>query len=171
MSDPSRASAIPAHLGWRLLAAVYDLLPLLALWFVAAVLALALSGGALDVRRPFDRLLVQALVLVVSAGYFGVSWTRGGQTIGMKPWRLRVVRGDGGPLSGRQALVRFAVALLSLAPAGLGFWWALFEPRRRAWHDLAAGTLMVRLDSSQGTESNQSNLGRGSTRINADNGG
>lgn len=156
MTDPLRATAAPAHLGWRLLAAVYDLLPLLALWFVAAVLALALSGGALDVRRGADRLLMQALVLAASAAYFAVSWARGGQTIGMKPWRLRVVRDDGGPVSLRLALLRFVVAVLALAPAGLGFWWALFEPRRRCWHDLASGTLVVRFDPRQeSTKRNQ----------------
>jgi len=143
----SRVTALPAHLGWRLLAAIYDLLPLLALWFVAAVLALAVAGGKLDVQRPVDRLLVQFLVLAFSAVYFAVSWSRGGQTIGMKPWRLRVVRSDGAPLSPRRALLRFVVALLSLALLGAGFWWALFDPQKRAWHDLAAGTLVVRLST------------------------
>ena len=143
----SRVTALPAHLGWRLLAAIYDLLPLLALWFVAAVLALAVTGGRLDVQRPADRLFVQFLVLAFSAVYFAVSWSRGGQTIGMKPWRLRVVRSDGAPLSPRRALLRFVVALLSLAPLGAGFWWALFDPQKRAWHDIVAGTLVVRLSA------------------------
>jgi uncharacterized RDD family membrane protein YckC len=42
--------------------------------------------------------------------------------------------------------LRFAVALLSLAPAGLGFWWALFDAQGRSWHDIAAGTLVVRME-------------------------
>lgn len=146
MTSTPSVTARPAPLGLRLLAATYDLLPLLALWFVAVVLALALTGGALDVHRWVDKLLVQALVLALSAAYFTVSWTRGGQTIGMKPWRLRVVCSDGGPVPLRSALLRFLVALLALLPAGLGFWWALFEPQRRTWHDLAAGTRVVRFD-------------------------
>jgi uncharacterized RDD family membrane protein YckC len=146
MNKSPPGTALPAHLGWRLIAAVYDLLPLAALWFVATLVGLALTGGALDVRRLADRLFLQALVLAVSAAYFAVSWARGGQTIGMKPWRLRVVRGDGGPVSLRRALLRFVVALASLAAAGLGFWWALVDPQKRTWHDLATGTLVVRLD-------------------------
>ena len=140
-------SAVPASLWLRLLAAVYDLLPLLALAFLATVLALALTGGTLDVSRPVHRGLVQALVLALVAAYFVLSWVRGGQTLGMRPWRLRLVRADGGTVSARQALLRFGVALLSLAPAGLGLWWALFDEHRRTWHDLATGTLVVRLDS------------------------
>ena len=148
MSDSAPVTATPASPGLRLLSAVYDLLPLLGLWFLAVVIALAATGGGLDVRRASDKLFVQLLVLLFSALYFVVSWMRGGQTIGMKPWRLRVVRGDGGPLPLRQASIRFAVMLVSVAPAGLGFWWAFFEPRRRAWHDIAADTLVVRLDGS-----------------------
>lgn len=148
MQTASRlAPAQPAHLAWRLLALLYDVLPLLALWFAAAVLALLATAGQLDVHRLGHRLVVQTLLVVLTLAYFVVSWRRGGQTIGMRPWRLRVVRADGSALRLSDALLRFAVALVSAAVAGLGFWWALVDPQRRTWHDLAAGTLMVRLDN------------------------
>jgi len=145
-SASSRTSAAPAHLGWRLIIAIYDLFPLLALWFFATILAVLLTGGALDVHRVVHKVLVQALVLGVSAAYFIVSWMRGGQTVGMKPWRLRIVGADGGPIGFRRALLRFAVALVSLAALGLGFLWCLIDRERRAWHDIAAGTLLVRVE-------------------------
>jgi len=145
-APPKPGSAAPAHLALRLFAALYDALPLLALWFVAAGLALALTGGALDVHRIGDKLIVQSLVLLVTATYFIVSWLRGGQTVGMRPWRLRIVRTDGSPVKLAQAALRFAVALVSVAALGLGFLWCLVDRDRRAWHDIAAGTLLVRLD-------------------------
>ena len=140
------ASAAPANLALRVFAAIYDALPLLALWFLATVLALALTGGALDVRRIGDKLFVQGLVLLVTATYFVVSWLRGGQTVGMRPWHLRVVLADGAPVDFRRALLRFGVAIVSLAAGGLGFLWCLVDKDRRAWHDIAAGTLLVRVD-------------------------
>ena len=143
---PKLPAALPANLALRLLAGLYDALPVLALWFVAAVLALVLTGGTLDVRSLPHKLLVQALLLAMTGTYFIVSWRRGGQTIGMRAWRLRIVRGDGTALDTRQAIVRFGVALVSFAAAGLGFWWALFDAQGRTWHDIAAGTLMVRLE-------------------------
>jgi len=143
--NAQRQMAEPAGLLLRVFAALYDALPVLALWFLATVLALAVTGGGLDVRAPLHRLLVQVLLLAVTAGYFIISWGRGGQTIGMKPWRLRVVSTNGGPLATRQALWRFAVALVSLAAAGAGFAWAMLDARKRTWHDIAAGTLMVRI--------------------------
>ena len=145
-STALRHRARPASLAWRLFAAIYDLFPLLALWFFATLLALAVSGGTLDVHRLGQRLFVQALVLAVSAAYFIVSWRRGGQTVGMKPWRLRVIGADGMPPDIQRAALRFVVALISLAALGLGFLWCLIDRDKRAWHDIAAGTLLVRMD-------------------------
>jgi uncharacterized RDD family membrane protein YckC len=147
-STSSCKTAAPAPLGWRLITAVYDLFPLMALWFFATILAVLLTGGALDVHRLGHKLLEQALLLAVSAIYFVVSWIRGGQTIGMKPWRLRIVAADGGAVDLRRALIRFAVALVSLAALGLGFLWCLIDREKRAWHDIAAGTLLVRLEKN-----------------------
>ncbi|HEY7871085.1 MAG TPA: RDD family protein [Rudaea sp.] len=134
----------PAPLRLRLAAAVYDLLPLIGLWFVAAVLALAVTGGALDTHTFAGKCIVQGFALTLSAAYFIVSWTRGGQTIAMRAWKLRVVDTNGAPLRWPQALLRFIVALVSLAALGAGFWWALFDPQRRTWHDIAARTRMLR---------------------------
>lgn len=148
---PAAATATPAPLFLRLLAAIYDALPVLALWFVAIAAVLALSGGRLDMHEPLSRLGVQLLLLALTAAYFIASWLRGGQTIGMRPWRLRVVDAGGGALSARQAALRFVVAIVSGAAAGCGYWWALVDAQRRTWHDLAAGTLMVRLDEMPGS--------------------
>lgn len=136
--------ATPANLRWRLAAAAYDLLPLLGLWFVAVVLALAVTGGRLDTHALAGKLLVQGFVLLLSAAYFVISWARGGQTIGMRAWRLRVVDADGGRPPWPRALLRFLVALVSLAALGAGFCWALIDARGRAWHDIAAGTQVLR---------------------------
>ena len=143
MSEP--ISATPASLRLRLAAAAYDLLPLLGLWFVAAVLALAVTGGALDTHTLAGKFLVQGFALALSAAYFVVSWSRGGQTIGMRAWKLRVVDASGERLRWTQALLRFVVALVSIAALGAGFWWALFDARRRAWHDMATRTRVLRL--------------------------
>ena len=151
MNKPAQATL--ASLWLRLVAGVYDLLPLLGLWLCAAALAVLASGGALDTHQLRGKLVVQALVLLASAAYFVFSWLRGGQTIGMRAWRLRVVCADGGGrLSTRQALLRFAVGLLSVGALGLGLLWVLFDRERRAWHDRAAGTLVVRLDPAPATD-------------------
>jgi uncharacterized RDD family membrane protein YckC len=144
----NRTAASPANLGWRLVATIYDLLPLLALWFLTSGLMLLIRGGTPLQPGSAAAIAEFALLWLVTGAYATVSWRRGGQTIGMRPWRLRVVDAQGRDPSWRAVLLRYVLAGLSLAAFGLGFAWALFDPQRRTWHDLAAGTLMVRLAQS-----------------------
>jgi hypothetical protein len=75
--------------------------------------------------------------------FYGWFWTHGGQTLGMRTWRLRLVRADGGPITWHITAIRFGSALLALAPLGLGLWWALFDKDKRAWHDRLSGTRLI----------------------------
>lgn len=136
--------ARPAALHWRLLAMVYDLLPVAALWFAVATLSYALHG--FEPVAPGSRAAwaTFAAMLLAGFGYFGVSWRRGGQTIGMRAWRLRLAA-DGAARPGWGALVvRYGVAAVSLAALGLGFLWSLHDGERRTWHDIASGTRVRR---------------------------
>lgn len=134
-------SLLPAPLWQRLLVAVYDLFPVLAILFITAAICMGITGGSLDYHAAWYR-----LTLLVAVGfYYVVSWTRGGQTIGMRAWRLRVADQAGGALPLPRALLRYAVAWISLLAAGLGFLWAAFDARGRTWHDLAAGSVVVKL--------------------------
>jgi len=144
---PFAMPSTPAPLWLRLAAAIYDLFPLLALWMLTAGLALLAAHGGVDVAHPplAYRLALRLALLAVTAAYFVISWTRGGQTIGMRAWRLRVVDANGGALPWPRALLRFAVAIVSLAALGLGFLWCLIDRDRRGWHDIAARTALVRL--------------------------
>jgi uncharacterized RDD family membrane protein YckC len=137
----------PARAGLprRLAAMFYDSLLLLALLMVATALFLPLTGGeAIDPRGHPTLEFVYRLVLVgLVVGFFGLFWTRRGQTLGMATWRLRVEREDGRLLTWGDALRRLGWALVSLLPAGLGFAWVLVDPERRAWHDRLSRTRVV----------------------------
>ncbi|HXS73073.1 MAG TPA: RDD family protein [Rhodanobacteraceae bacterium] len=138
---------MPAALWRRLAALVYDVFPLIALWMITVFVCLYAAGGHYDPAHPqwAQRLWLQIALLAVTAAYFLISWTRIGATIGMRAWRLKLLREDGGKVGVVRALARFFVALLSLAVAGIGFWWALFDRDKRALHDRVCGTRMVRL--------------------------
>jgi len=135
------ASLRPAHLGLRFAAAIYDILPLLAIGMATGAASIAATGGHLDYHVWWYRLLL----LGVTAAYFVLSWRYGGQTIGMRAWRLRVVDRNGASPGWGAALVRFIVAPISIAALLIGFLWCLFERERRGWHDLASGTRVVRI--------------------------
>ena len=139
-------SAEPAHLGWRLLAMAYDLFPLMALWFATSAAVYFVRGATPVQPGSLAAWGLLALLWAVSGAYLVISWRRGGATIGMRPWRLKVLAADGHPATLRALCLRYAVATLSLLVVGLGFVWALFDGERRCWHDIAAGTRFVRMD-------------------------
>ncbi len=133
-----------ALISWRLLALLYDFFPVLGLWFAVGALAVLLNGGeAVRADTPAGWLEMLALWLVTGA-YAAISWRRGGQTLGMRPWRLRVKAADLTQPSWRSVIVRYAVGTASLLLAGLGFWWALIDRNRLTWHDRASGTRTLR---------------------------
>lgn len=141
----------PAPLiGWRLLALFYDLWPVAAMWMlVSAAFTVGYYLAGHEAREniaPFSALawLLWVACWLVTGAYAVVSWRRGGQTLGMRPWRLRVVGVDGRPASWRALLVRFGVGTLSLLCGGLGFWWAWLDRDRLAWHDRTSATRMIR---------------------------
>lgn len=136
-----------APLWLRLAALLYDLLVLIAIWMAAAALVLLAFRGDVDVARqpPLYHFVLQGVLFVLAALYFIVSWTRGGQTIGMRAWRVSIVDAGGHfPHPGR-SLARFLLALGSALLLGVGFIWCLFDAENRAVHDIVAKTRMVRL--------------------------
>ncbi len=150
-SAPPATAARPAALiGWRLLALLYDLWPVLALWMLAGTaFAVGHTLAGHDPREniaPFSalQLLLWLTCWLLAGAYAVISWHRGGQTLGMRPWRLRVVGVDGEPPEPRALLKRYVIGTVSLLLAGLGFWWAWFDRDRLTWHDRASGTRMER---------------------------
>jgi uncharacterized RDD family membrane protein YckC len=84
------------------------------------------------------------LHLLVLAVYGAVMWKLRGSTIGGIVFDLRVVRRDGRAMDWETAIVRALGCFLSLAVAGLGFFWIAFDDDKQAWHDKIAGTEVVR---------------------------
>lgn len=127
---------------WKRLAALfYDGLLLFALLMLAIAAAFALKGGVIDAHHPLFRLYL----FMVAALFFCGFWVAGGQTLGMRTWRLRVQRRDGRPLGWWQALGRFLLALPSVGLLGIGLWWKLFDRDGLTLHDRLSGSNVVEL--------------------------
>ena len=147
-----RGSAYPAHLGWRVLAMIYDIFPIAALLFVSSVVLLLLHGGKPAVAGTAWGLFTSLIYWSVAGCYEVFSWRRGGQTIGMRPWRLLVVNTEGKNASLRSLWLRYAIASLS---GGLALLWCLFDSQKRGLHDIASGTLSVRKQAIANVETVQ----------------
>ncbi|RAH37849.1 RDD family protein [Halomonas sp. SL1] len=139
----------PAGLGRRLGAMLYDALLVLALWIVIGAVHVAVSRLLLGI--PPERVglgagqvwSLRVLLAIAACLFFTYFWTRGGMTLGMQAWRLRVQTLDGHAIDRRQSLVRCLVGALGWLPLGLGHLWVLFDGERRSWSDLASGTRLV----------------------------
>lgn len=133
----------PAGLRRRLVAMLYESMLLFALLLLAGFAYIPIFGS---VHGPFQKAVFQFYLLIVMMIYFIVFWKRGGQTLAMKTWRIRLVRLDGEPLSTPQCIVRFSLATLGLLCAGAGFLWALIDPERQFLHDRLCKTRLVRTE-------------------------
>jgi uncharacterized RDD family membrane protein YckC len=153
----------PAPLWRRLVALIYDGLLYIALLMTGLVLSLPFVSFfvANNAQTPLHNYhVLEAYAFIVGLGFFGWSWARGGQTLGMRVWRLQVRRLDGAGLRGPIAVLRFAtgygvlvaglwaskhwgvaaggIALLQYLPA-------LLSERGQAVNDYVAGTEVVTL--------------------------
>lgn len=156
---PTSTRGLPgANLFRRLAAMVYDSLLILGLSFAyAGIFAVWLPNWLHGERTPlgqlpFDawgRFFFQLGWLALIVGFFVYFWRRGGQTLGMRAWRLRVQTPEGELISLPQSLFRCLLAPLSMAIFGLGYLWSLVDSRKQTLHDRLTGTEVVTLPKAE----------------------
>lgn len=107
---------------WRRIAAVvYDALILVSLLMLATALATLFSeliAPGLNTRQPDALRHHPAFHLWLLAwwfGYYSWSWRKGGQTVGMRAWRLRLLSQLGNRPSHWQIAIRLAIAAFAAA--------------------------------------------------------
>ncbi len=127
----------------RMLILLYDAIVVMALWFASTGLWLpANRGEAITFGHPLWPFYIFSLIIVWWF-YLALSWRRGGQTLGMRAWRVQLQTGTGQVISWPVTVIRFAVAIGGTLPAGLGQLWSLFRPDRAAWQDLASDSRLI----------------------------
>ena len=138
----------------------------LLLFGVVAITALAHAYLTQLLPALEGRIGLMVVLFLMLAIYFVWFWTKGGQTLAMKAWRLRLVSADGSPLSRPRAFARYLLAWVWVLPAlagahfggvqsawntlGLLILWVLayaalarLQSQRQFWHDAACGTRLV----------------------------
>jgi len=125
---------VTPSLGRRLASLVYEAFLVFAVAFFAAWIFFFASGGR-DATTGVMRAELQVFILAVLAVYFLWCWLRGGQTLAMRAWKIRLVDVTPG-----KALARFLIAA-ALLP--LSILWAMVDRDRQFLHDRLAGTRLV----------------------------
>ncbi|WP_027672091.1 RDD family protein [Rheinheimera baltica] len=130
------ANAPRAGLIRRLAAIMYDWLILAALWMAAMALALLVvallnSTGIISLANYTDhadfitqhKLWFQLYSVLCFFWFYLYFWCKGGQTLGMRAWRLLLVQQNGEAISLKQAVLRAFSALLGLGNIWLWLRW------------------------------------------------
>ena len=137
------------HLGsppsiFRLFGSIlYDIIAIAAISFFAALVVVIFHRGE---AVSSGNIFFMVYLLAVAFLYFGFCWTRGGQTIGMKSWKIRLVDSETNQAIGwPRAATRCAAACLSLGVVGIGFIWMVFDTDSRTWHDRISGSHLLRV--------------------------
>jgi uncharacterized RDD family membrane protein YckC len=141
-----------AEFGPRLVAYIIDglivgglVIVVLVSWALFALASGGIANDAMSAGAAVSVVLLVVALTVVGLGYFPWFWSRDGATPGMKMMGLLLVRDqDGGPIGGGQAILRLVGYAVSGMVFYLGYVWILVDKRRRGWHDLIAGTVMIK---------------------------
>jgi uncharacterized RDD family membrane protein YckC len=140
---------IPQTVSFIRLAATifYDALLLTAVLFFATFMLLVIPEEIRN-TNPVVQILKVLWYLLVSYIYFVGFWLKGGQTPGMKAWKIKLVNTQGGAPSTKQATIRFFAAILSWALAATGFLWMIVDRNHLSMHDHLSGSRLLLLKKS-----------------------
>ena len=152
----------------RLIASLYDGILIFATTFFATAITLPFTKGEIAANNNIYMSLYLVGVIYLFYGWF---WTHGGQTLGMRAWKQKLISDDGNPVNWKQAFIRvlsglpawclFLIGLILLMvpdkielsgwitniPIWLfpvtGFIWVLFDNRNNSWRDKLSGTKII----------------------------
>jgi uncharacterized RDD family membrane protein YckC len=141
--------------GGRLVAYILDsIIVTLVAGFFIVIGSVLLAAGATTERNRVTAVepgaavgfLVFLLIgTVIAVLYFPFFWARGGQTPGMRPFSLRVVRDrDGSKIGWGTAFLRLLGLWVAAAVFYIGYIWIFVDKRHRGWQDLIAGTVVIK---------------------------
>jgi uncharacterized RDD family membrane protein YckC len=132
----------------HLLALVYDtflVVPII-MASTALIMALYVQIFPVDTSEEVVALpsgLVQSTAVLSVAIFYFIFWRRGGQTLGMQAWKVKLVNSAGLPVSNTQILARLVAALAAYGAFGLGIAWRFVDPDNCYLHDRLSGTRLT----------------------------
>ena len=87
------------------------------LFGVVMIAGLVYSGLTQQRHALQGRIGLMLFLFVVLGVYFSWFWSRGGQTVAMKAWHIRLLSANGSPVSRARAAARYVLSWLWFLPA------------------------------------------------------
>jgi uncharacterized RDD family membrane protein YckC len=133
-----------ADYGARIVAYIIDVILIGVVVGILMFVGILFSGGG---NSGIVFTIMVGFSILVPLVYFPFFWQRDGQTPGMGVFGIRVVRDkDGGKVGWGSAILRLIGFTIDSIIFGLpiGYLWAFVDKRRRCWHDLIGGTVVIK---------------------------
>lgn len=106
----------------RILAFIYDLFLIIPLMMLTTVIWLPLNNGiAIEPGNPLHPLMIFTSVILTPTLFYTYFWYKGGQTLGMRSWKLKIISITGHSLSKKQSTARSVLLISSLTLIYIGF--------------------------------------------------
>jgi len=128
---------------WKHFAAfLYDLFPITGVFILTSLIVMLVRNGTIVDQHTlwFDILILLELVL-----YYSYSWKIGGQTLGMRAWKIKIVPNNVNQsnLTWFQAIFRFLIGVLSTILIGAGLFWKLISKNNQSWMDISSQSTTI----------------------------
>ena len=123
---------------------LYDIFPLIGLFIVTSLIVAIIRKGDIVAQHTlwFDVLIFSEMIL-----YYVYSWKLGGQTLGMRAWKIKIIPSDERlNLTWLQALIRFIIGVASTLLLGMGLFWKLVSKNNQSWMDLASRSKTINVE-------------------------
>ena len=141
-TNPPSYNSEQAHAGHYERAGFWSRIAATTLDFVLVFFGLQILG-LIDGQGGFRYFILMWMV------YHIVLWGWKGTTVGGTIMKLRLVTLRGEAPSWGTAVIRSLSSLFSGIPLGLGFLWVGWNAERQSWHDLVAGTVIIRTQETK----------------------
>jgi uncharacterized RDD family membrane protein YckC len=120
---------------WKHFAAfIYDVFPIAGILLVTSMVVLLAREGT-----EVERYSIWFSVLLISevSFYYIYSWKIGGQTLGMRAWKIKIIPNNTHQtqITWAQSIARFLIGTLSTLLIGLGLFWKTFSTKKKSWMD------------------------------------
>lgn len=102
------------------------------------------EGGFMSFFTAWLAIFLAIVIFLLQFLYFGVLWSGGGQSLGMKLFKIKVLQRSGDRVSFLRAAFRGTIGYwISGLFFFLGYIWAAFDREKEAWHDKIFATTVV----------------------------
>lgn len=142
--DIADVPPVYCRLARRLMVILYDSFAVIAIAFLITVLWVTGNSGEAITPEQMAYPLYLVSLFMAAWFYFAISWRKGGSTLGMRAWKVKLLTEGGNQIGWGVSLLRFCAAWLGFVFFASGFILSLLRKDRACWHDLISKSRLVK---------------------------